>query len=78
MSRFDTERARFYSAEIVCALRFLHRKGIVYRLPDISVSDVRLMTPLLQRSQARQPSPGLRGTHQDRGLRDVQATGVPG
>lgn len=29
--RFDTERARFYSAEIVCALRFLHRKGIVYR-----------------------------------------------
>jgi len=29
--RFDTERARFYSAEIVCALKFLHRKGIVYR-----------------------------------------------
>lgn len=29
--RFDTERARFYSAEIVCALRFLHQKGIVYR-----------------------------------------------
>jgi len=29
--RFDTERARFYSAEIVCALRFLHKKGIVYR-----------------------------------------------
>ena len=31
ISRFDTERARFYSAEIVCALKFLHRKGIVYR-----------------------------------------------
>jgi len=29
--RFDTERARFYSAEIVCALKFLHQKGIVYR-----------------------------------------------
>lgn len=29
--RFETERARFYSAEIVCALKFLHRKGIVYR-----------------------------------------------
>jgi len=29
--RFGLDRARFYSAEIVCALRFLHRKGIVYR-----------------------------------------------
>ena len=31
LKRFETERARFYSAEIVCALKFLHRKGIVYR-----------------------------------------------
>ena len=29
--RFDVDRARFYSAEILLALKFLHRKGIVYR-----------------------------------------------
>ncbi|XP_059078649.1 uncharacterized protein LOC131877095 isoform X2 [Tigriopus californicus] len=29
--RFDLERARFYGAEILLALKFLHRKGIVYR-----------------------------------------------
>eukprot|EP00095_Tigriopus_kingsejongensis_P005455 maker-scaffold224_size251237-snap-gene-1.54 protein:Tk05455 transcript:maker-scaffold224_size251237-snap-gene-1.54-mRNA-1 annotation:"hypothetical protein DAPPUDRAFT_309380" len=29
--RFEAERARFYSAEILLALKFLHRKGIVYR-----------------------------------------------
>ncbi|XP_071742996.1 putative protein kinase C delta type homolog isoform X3 [Lepeophtheirus salmonis] len=29
--RFETDRARFYAAEIVLALKFMHRKGIVYR-----------------------------------------------
>lgn len=29
--RFDVDRARFYTAEILLALKFLHRKGIVYR-----------------------------------------------
>ena len=29
--KFDLERARFYSAEILLALKFLHKKGIVYR-----------------------------------------------
>ena len=29
--RFETDRARFYAAEIFLALKFLHRKGIVYR-----------------------------------------------
>ncbi len=29
--RFDQERSRFYSAEIICGLQFLHTKGIIYR-----------------------------------------------
>ena len=29
--RFSVDRARFYGAEIACALRFLHKNGIVYR-----------------------------------------------
>ena len=29
--RFTEKRARFYGAEIVSGLKFLHRKGIVYR-----------------------------------------------
>ena len=29
--KFDLDRAKFYAAEILLALKFLHRKGIVYR-----------------------------------------------
>ena len=29
--RFDQERARFYGAEIVSGLQFMHERGIVYR-----------------------------------------------
>ncbi len=29
--KFDEVRARFYSAEVMLALQFLHRHGVIYR-----------------------------------------------
>lgn len=29
--RFDADRTRFYACELVCGLRFLHKRGVIYR-----------------------------------------------
>ena len=37
--RFEENRAKFYAAEILTALKFMHKKGIVYRYNRIRVKN---------------------------------------
>jgi len=39
LMRFDEDRARFYAAEIVTALQYLHAAGVIYRCdPPLTTS----------------------------------------
>ena len=36
--KFDETRARFYSAEVMLALQYLHRHGVIYRKANIPIN----------------------------------------
>jgi len=38
LKRFDIDRAVFYSAEIICALQYLHYCNVIYRYPQLLIN----------------------------------------
>ena len=55
--KFDEERTRFYAAEILCGLQYLHGRGVVYRSVCVWYSLKRRsgLTPVLYRGETTIP-----------------------
>ena len=43
--KFTEERTRFYAAEIIMALEYLHARGIIYRFKNVFFNDQRDLKP---------------------------------
>lgn len=65
--KFSEDRVRFYAAEIVLGLAYLHKQGVIYRYVELEHTGERRLVyaspSLRQRPQARKPAAYWRRAH---------------